>query len=133
LNAHGIGIASCAEAGHPGKRDLERYRYGLLGGSILLGVLGQLLLKSGASTGSGIVAQFLSPWTIGGLFCYFLAALGYILALRSIPLSVAYPTVAVSYVVVLVASNLIWHEPLSWRSFAGIACIGLGIFLVHHA
>jgi undecaprenyl phosphate-alpha-L-ara4N flippase subunit ArnE len=55
------------------------------------------------------------------------------LALRSIPLSVAYPTVAASYIVVLVASHLLFGEPLTVTSIAGVACIGLGIYLVHHA
>ena len=112
---------------------MEQYRYALLGVSIVLGIGGQLLLKTGASRGLAPIAQFLSPWTIGGLACYFLAALGYILALRSIPLSVAYPTVASSYIVVLVLSHLLWHEPLTPTNVAGVVCIGLGIWLVNHA
>ncbi|HLY57010.1 MAG TPA: hypothetical protein VKS60_15705 [Stellaceae bacterium] len=130
---------------------MEKYRYVMLAVSILLGVCGQLLLKTGAVAGGGAIAQalapwtssrpalawiadrFLSPWTLGGLVCYFLSAIGYILVLRTVPLSVAYPTVASSYVVVLIASHFLWSEPLTLTSLAGVACIGFGIYLVHHA
>ena len=112
---------------------MERYRYVMLGVSILLGVAGQLLLKTGATRGGAVLQQFLSPWTIAGLACYFAAALGYILALRTLPLSIAYPTVASSYIVVMLASYLLFREPLTLTGLAGAGCIVFGIFLVHQA
>ncbi len=112
---------------------MEQYRYAILAVSILLGVIGQLLLKWGATRGGGVVAQFLSLWSIGGLGCYFAAAMGYMLVLRSLPLSVAYPTVATSYIVVMVASHFVFQEPLTWNGIAGVVCIIFGIFLVHSA
>ncbi len=111
---------------------MEQYRYVILAVAILFGVAGQLMLKTGAVAGD-IKAQLFSFWTIGGLACYFLAALGYMMVLRTVPLSVAYPTVASSYVVVLVASHFLFGEALTVSGLAGIACIGFGIFLVHRA
>jgi undecaprenyl phosphate-alpha-L-ara4N flippase subunit ArnE len=110
---------------------VEQYKYSLLALAILLSAGGQLLLKQGTIQAGGATALFLSPWTLGGLCIYFLSAMTYILALRYIPLSVAYPSVAASYFLIVIAANLIWHEPITWQSFGGIALIASGIFLLH--
>jgi len=100
---------------------------------ILLGVSGQLILKMGAESSGEGLAQFLSPWTIAGLGVYFLAALTYILAIKRIPISLAYPSVAVSYGIVAVAAHFLWREPLTWQTWAGILLIFCGIFVMFRA
>ena len=75
--------------------------YVVLGMSILAGIAGQMLLKAGADA-PNLVAQILRPSTLIGLAFYGSAAFLYIFALRKIPLSVAFPSVSLSYAVVAV-------------------------------
>ena len=98
--------------------------------AILIGACGQLLLKEGAG-GASFRAQFLSPYTLVGLSAYAVAAIAYIVAIRRIPLSLAFPSVAASYVLVAVAAHYLWGEMLGWRQFAGMALVGAGIFMLH--
>jgi multidrug transporter EmrE-like cation transporter len=105
--------------------------YGALVAAILVGVAGQLLLKSGAERSSGFLAQFLDPFTIFGLGVYALAAVFYIVAIKRLPVSVAFPSVALSYVLVAVAAHFLWQEPLGLAQFGGIALIAGGILLLH--
>ena len=99
--------------------------------AILFGVAGQIALKSGAVGSRTIGAQFADPLTIVGLAIYVLAAVLYIVAIKKIPLSVAFPSVAASYAVVAVLAHLIWNEPLGWQQLGGLLLIGGGILLIH--
>ena len=106
--------------------------YIALAAAILIGVLGQLLLKTGADgAGDGVLAQFLNPFTIGGLAAYGVGAICYILAIKRIPVSIAFPSVALSYVLVAIAAHLLWQEALGWQQFAGIGLIAAGILVLH--
>jgi small multidrug resistance pump len=98
---------------------------------ILLGLAAQLILKHGAMGGGSIVAQFLSPWTIGGLALYGIAAFFYVLALRAIPVSVAFPSVALSYVLVALLGNLWFGEAITVPHVGGIVLIVIGVGLLH--
>ena len=100
-----------------------------LGASILFGVAGQILLKSGAS-GDTLVAQLLAPHSILGLALYFISALCYMYALRSVPVSIAFPSVSLSYVLVAGAAYWLYDEPLGWSKLAGIGMICAGVYLV---
>ena len=104
--------------------------YVLLGLGIVLGVAGQFLLKAGADA-PGIVEQFLRPATVAGLVCYGFAALLYTLSLRAIPLSVAYPSVSASYVIVVVLAHLMWKEALGLQQMVAVLLISGGIGLLY--
>ncbi|MBK1836034.1 EamA family transporter [Azospirillum sp. YIM B02556] len=104
--------------------------YVCLGISILLGVGGQILLKQGAIDGQTFVAQMLRPHTVGGLALYVVSALLYLVALRRLPVSVAFPSVSLSYVAVAVLGNLAFHEPLGLPQLGGIALIVGGVVLL---
>jgi small multidrug resistance pump len=107
--------------------------YAALFAGIVLGVVGQILLKTGATRSSGMVAQFLDPWTITGVAVYGLAAVFYIIAIRRIPISLAFPSVSLSYVVVALVAHFTWGEPLGLPQLAGIGLIAGGILLLHQA
>ncbi|MBI1774560.1 MAG: EamA family transporter [Proteobacteria bacterium] len=104
--------------------------YALLAAAILFGVAGQLLLKTGADAGS-ILEQFMRPVTILGLGAYGMAGLLYTLALRGIPVSVAFPSVSASYVLVLLVAHLWFHEPIVPAQIAGVVLIMSGITLLY--
>ena len=99
--------------------------------AILIGIAGQIALKSGANGSASVAAQFLNPSTIIGLALYVIAAPCYVVALKRIPVSVAFPSVAASYAVVAILAHLLWNEPLGWPQMAGIALIGSGVLLIH--
>jgi small multidrug resistance pump len=100
-------------------------------GAILFGIGGQIALKSGAVSSPTLSAQFLNPLTLVGLAVYGLAAICYVVALKKIAVSVAFPSVAASYAVVAVIAHLLWSEPFGWPQFAGLLLIGSGIVLIH--
>jgi len=107
--------------------------YAGLFGAIILGVFGQLLLKSGAEKSADVIHQLGEPSTIGGLLVYALSALLYLISLRKLPLSIAFPSVSLSYVVVAVASHFLWQEPLGWLRLAGMAFILLGVTVLNYS
>jgi small multidrug resistance pump len=100
-------------------------------GAILFGVAGQVALKSGAEGSQSVAAQFVNPLTLLGLAVYGLAAVCYVVALKKIPVSVAFPSVSASYVVVAVLAHLLWNEPFGWPQLGGLVLIGSGILLIH--
>jgi undecaprenyl phosphate-alpha-L-ara4N flippase subunit ArnE len=104
-----------------------------LAAAISLGVVGQLVLKCGASASASTLSQLLSPWTIGGFAIYFMSAVSYVIAIKRIPVSLAYPSVSISYGLIVVLAHLIWNEPLTWQHVAGILLISTGIFVLFRA
>ena len=103
-----------------------------LAAGILLGVAAQLLLKVGATGEGNILVQLFRPQTIIGLGLYGMAAFFYIVALRKIPVTVAFPSVALSYAVIAVLGVVWLKEPLGFTQMAGIAMIMAGVVLVNY-
>ena len=71
--------------------------WAVLAAAIVISMAGQTLLKSGAGA-ADFIAQLLDWHTILGLALYGGSAMLYIVALRRIPMSVALPCTAISYV-----------------------------------
>ena len=105
--------------------------YFSLTGAVLFGIGGQIALKSGAVSSQTIAAQFFNPLTVLGLAVYAVAAVCYVVALKKIPVSVAFPSVAASYAVVALIAHLLWNEPFGWHQFGGLLLIGSGIVMIH--
>lgn len=103
---------------------------------VTLGIIGQMLLKSGslqASEKTGLkfyLSAFASFPTLAGLFCYVVSSLLWIYLLRVVPLSWAYPMISISYVVVVFLSRLFFQEPISAARWAGVFLICSGVILV---
>lgn len=103
--------------------------------AILLGACGQLLLKQGMASHPGfhlrdVGALARSPAVVGGFGCYGLSVLLYFKALADLPLSFAYPTVALGYVLVILASRWRFGERVSAARWAAVAIICAGVALV---
>ncbi len=106
----------------------------VLAGAICVSLCGQLLLKAGTGDGTGSFITQLFRWqTVIGLGLYGGAALLYIVALRKIPMSVALPCTAASYVVIAVLGWWFFGESLGAQKLAAISCIGLGVILLASA
>ena len=104
--------------------------YTALGIGILAGIVGQILLKQGAAA-PDFISQILRPSTLIGLALYGSAAFLYLIALRKIPVSVAFPSVSLSYAIVAVAGHFLFGEPFGLKQIGGIALIMGGVVLIN--
>ena len=108
--------------------------------SVTAGVAGQTAIKLGVSqpgasdaAGSlgGLVGMILgSPLVILGLGLYGLGALAWIAVLSRMDLSLAYPFLALNFVLVALVSRFYLGESIPAMRWAGIAVICMGILLV---
>jgi multidrug transporter EmrE-like cation transporter len=89
----------------------------------------QACLKIGAGA-NNFTDQLMDGHTVVGLLLYAVAALLYIVALRHIPMSVALPSTALSYVGVVLIGHYHFGEPLSATHVAGILVICFGVLLL---
>ena len=98
--------------------------------AILTSLGGQVLLKAAAEAEGHFDAQLVRPATMIGLIAYGGAALLYIVALRRIPMSVALPSTAASYVVIALIGWGVFGEPLGAMKVAAIGLICAGVALL---
>lgn len=100
-----------------------------LGAAIILGVLGQISLKAGALSSAGGNDLYLNWYVAFGLMVYFMSALLYIYSLKTIPVSLAFTSVSVSYVLVGLLAYLIWREPFGVNQLVGLGLITSGLLI----
>jgi small multidrug resistance pump len=101
----------------------------VLATAITISMAGQTLLKSGAGA-SDFVAQLFDMRTIIGLVLYGGAALLYIIALRRIPMSVALPGTAFSYVAAAMIGHFAFAEPMGAMHLAALGLICAGVVML---
>jgi multidrug transporter EmrE-like cation transporter len=106
--------------------------WSVLAAAIATSMVGQTLLKAGAGTAS-LLVQLLDLRTLVGLCLYGGAAFLYIIALRRIPMSVALPCTAVSYVAAALIGHYAFAEPLGVAQLSGISLICAGVVLLAFA
>lgn len=66
---------------------------------------------------------------LSALTVYFVATVMWLLVLRATPLRVAYPFVALAFVLVPVMAHFILGEGLRWNTFVGAMIIALGVLV----
>jgi multidrug transporter EmrE-like cation transporter len=108
---------------------------------VALNATAQLLLKAGTNAighfdftvaniipiGFRIATQ---PPIIGGLACYVLSVVVWIVGLSRVDVSIAYPMLSLGYVVNAFAAWYLFGEVLSAQRLVGIGVILVGVFLV---
>jgi len=108
---------------------------------VLLNAAAQLLLKAGtARIGSfefsaanvlPIGTQLaLQPHILGGLACYVVSVVVWIMALSRVEVSIAYPMLSIGYIVNAVAAYYLFGESLGAQKLLGIGFIVIGVWLV---
>jgi len=75
------------------------------------------------------LALLLNPWIMVVFAGAAIAAISWFFVVSRLPLSVAYPFVALTFPLVTLASALIFGEPIGWGNFAGLALIVAGLVL----
>jgi drug/metabolite transporter (DMT)-like permease len=113
--------------------------FSLLLMSILASVAGQFFLKAGAlklgKVNAGnllghVLGILLTPELIAGLTCYAFGAIAYILLLTRVKLSIAAPSVALSYVFAVILGYFLFHETIPVSRVVGLGLIVGGVILV---
>ena len=110
---------------------------------VLLNAAAQLLLKAGArsvgaiSMSDGSAAIWRSaiglaqhPGIFGGLVCYAISVVVWIIALSRVDVSIAYPMLSIGYVVNAALAWWLFGEQVSAQRWLGIAVIIIGVVLV---
>ena len=103
--------------------------------AILVGVAGQLLLKLGMMRQPEFrlydIAGLLRNWPVlTGFGCYGLSTVLYLQVLAKLELSMAYPTVSLGYVLVIVMSKVLFKESVSPSRWMAVTVICIGVVLV---
>ncbi len=108
---------------------------------VLLNAAAQLLLKAGTNAVGhfefsaqnivpvGVKLAF-EPHIAGGVACYVVSLVVWIMGLSRVPVSVAYPMLSIGYVVNAVAAWMLFGESLTAQKLTGIGFIVVGVFLV---
>ena len=102
--------------------------------AILIGIIGQVFLKIGSLAIANLkpdsLAYFFNINIWLGLFAYGISTIFYIIALQKIPLSIAYPTISIGYIFIVIISSLIFKEKIQTYQILGILLIISGVALI---
>jgi len=92
---------------------------------------GQVLFKLAADRPErNLLSLATNPFLIVGVGIYGLATLLWVIVLREVPLSRAYPLTSLSMVIVPVVGVFAFREPGSWSLLAGGALMLAGAFII---
>lgn len=108
---------------------------------VFLNALAQLLLKAGTNAvghfsftadnvlpvGWKLATQ---PYILGGMVCYAVSLVVWIMALSRVEVSIAYPMLSVGYVLNAIAAWYFFGESVTLTRLLGIGIIILGVYIV---
>src|SRR5262245_58092057 len=97
---------------------------------VLLNAVAQLLLKAGTNAMPLGIRLAIEPHILGGLACYGVSVVVWVVALSRVPVSIAYPMLSIGYVVNAIAAWALLGEAVSPMRIAGIGIIVVGVFIV---
>jgi multidrug transporter EmrE-like cation transporter len=104
--------------------------FALLLCGVLLNAGAQLLLKAGTNAVPLGPRLAVEPHILGGLACYAVSVVVWVVALSRVPVSVAYPMLSIGYIVNALAAWYLFGEALPAMKLAGIGVIIVGVFMV---
>ena len=105
--------------------------YLALAGTICVGVGAQTLFKIGATGAESVTAQLLRVSTIAGLALYLGSAVLYVIALRKMSISIAFPSVSLGYLLITAIDYFFFKEPVGLFQLGGLVLIVVGVALLH--
>ena len=108
---------------------------------VLLNAFAQLLLKAGTNVVGHFEFQLdnllpigmkiaFQPYILGGMACYAVSLVVWIMALSRVPVSIAYPMLSIGYVVNAAVAYFWFGEPLAAQKLLGLGFIVIGVVLV---
>ena len=108
---------------------------------VLLNACAQLLLKAGTNAVGhfefhasnllpvGLKLAF-QPYIMGGMACYAVSLVVWIMALSRVPVSIAYPMLSIGYVINAFVAWQWFGEALTAQKLLGIGFIIVGVYIV---
>ncbi|MBI5837824.1 MAG: EamA family transporter [Candidatus Eisenbacteria bacterium] len=114
----------------------------LLLGVVLVGLVGsQLCVKAGLERAggvsfggpqplAGVLRVMAQPLFWAGLALTGMASVVWLGVLSRLSLSVAYPLLSLSYVLMLFAARWLYKEPITWPKLAGVLLVCCGVALL---
>jgi drug/metabolite transporter (DMT)-like permease len=111
-------------------------KYLSLAASMILGIVGQFLIKKGVAETSpslnisSILSTLFNPFSFFGFFAYGVSSIIWLFVLQKFPLSVAYPALSLTYVAIVILSARYFDEPLTLFKSIGIILIIGGVYLL---
>lgn len=120
---------------------MNLFSFSLVLTGVLLNAAAQLLLKAGTNQ-LGVISftrdNFLplgwqigtQPHIFGGLSCYAVSVVVWIMALSRVEVSIAYPMLSIGYVVNAIAAWWLFGEAVSLTRLLGIGVIIVGVYIV---
>lgn len=120
---------------------MTAFAFSFLLAGVLLNAGAQLLLKAGTNvlgvitlTADNWPAQLgrmaVEPHIAGGLACYAVSVVVWIIGLSRVPVSIAYPMLSLGYIINAVAAQYLLGEVVTLSRWLGIGFIVAGVWLV---
>ena len=109
--------------------------------SILLGVVSELIIKWRMSaftfadndtfydTFSLAFFMLFDPYIVIALVLLLLAGLAWMIAMTRFDISYAYPFTVLGFVLILIFSAFLFHEPVTWQKIIGLVFIAAGLLV----
>jgi multidrug transporter EmrE-like cation transporter len=116
--------------------------FGFIITGVLLNAVAQVLLKAGTNALGGAIHLTMSNWfetfikvatqlpILGGLACYALSLVVWIMGLSRTDVTIAYPMLSLGYVVAALGAWLFLGEAVSPQRLLAIAVIMVGVVLL---
>lgn len=106
--------------------------------TVLLTVYGQLVIKwqvikagafpeEGWEKGWFLLHLMFNPWIISAYAAALLASVTWIAVMSKLQLSHAYPFMSLAFILVMVLSGLLFHEPITLPKIIGITLVMIGL------
>ncbi|MES2490142.1 MAG: EamA family transporter [Pseudomonadota bacterium] len=120
---------------------MKALEFGLIVFGVMLNAAAQLLLKAGTRT----IGQFefsaanvwpigwsmaTNPHIVGGLSCYVVSVIVWIMALSRVEVSIAYPMLSLGYIVNAIFAWYLFGEAITVTRVVGMGIIIIGVYLV---
>ncbi len=115
--------------------------FALILAGVLLNAVAQLLLKAGTNAVGhfdftianalpvGMKLAF-QPHILGGMLCYAVSLVVWIMALSRVPVSIAYPMLSIGYIINAAIAHWWLGEAVSLTRMGGIGLIAIGVLIV---
>lgn len=115
--------------------------FGFILTGVFLNALAQLLLKAGTNS-IGVIHLTAENWfstgikvatqlpILGGLTCYVISVLVWIVALSRVDVSIAYPMISIGYIVNAIGAWYFLGEVLSMQRILAIGVIVVGVIVL---
>lgn len=116
--------------------------FGVICVAVTLGSFGQVFLKLGLcgktiaansviQTSANVLQAMAAPYVILGLGLYVVSTFFWMFVLSRVRLSVAYPLISMSYILVVMLSALVLQEEVNWvLAGIGLALISIGVSFI---